>query len=196
VVVLRPVFIVREVSQNGNVLSRRKVTVSGNFVEMGRMLCNLSQTVPGGGEYEERLRAWVARQLETRGAGAALARYLKRPASWVTKYATAERDADFDTSIKMAKFFEASMASIVGEIPLPEVQPMPKESPLLRAMVRVFKMLDEKQQKALLGVARVYASERQPVPAAVPMHGKPGSTSPIRGASPRRAGQGNKGRGS
>lgn len=73
-----------------------------------------------GGKREERLRAWVNRRLKIRGTGAALARHLKRPSSWMTNYSTGARDADLDTAIEIGRFFQVPLPIIVGEEPLPE----------------------------------------------------------------------------
>jgi hypothetical protein len=113
------------VSPRGGLLSKREASVNSKlhaaaiYVNGKKLLGILPSRMPGGAR-EERLRAWVSKRLKRRGVSAALARHLDRHQSWVTMYSAAERDADFDTCIQIAEFFRVTLASIVGEVELPD----------------------------------------------------------------------------
>lgn len=72
-----------------------------------------------GGRVEERVRAWVRRRTQERGARARLAEHLHRERAWVTKYINSQVDADLDTTLAIAQFFDVAPAALFGTAPLP-----------------------------------------------------------------------------
>jgi hypothetical protein len=97
----------------------RKLLDRAIYLNEKELLGILPARMPGGTR-EERLRTWVSKRLQRRGVGAALARHLGKPQAWVTMYSARARDADLDTSIKIAEFFNVPLAAIVGEVDLPD----------------------------------------------------------------------------
>ena len=91
------------------------------FTETGPKRPDILRVMPGG-VLEERLRKWVQGRLKRgeRGTASRLAEWLGRDRSWVTLYSAAAVDADLDTTVRMAAFFKVSLASIIGEAPLPD----------------------------------------------------------------------------
>jgi hypothetical protein len=117
--------------------------------------------MPGGAK-EERLRAWVRQRLQERGVSVRLAKALGRRAPWVTMYSSGATDADFDTSIKIAAFFRLSLAAIVGEEPLPPIEPVQKIPADIGRAVTALKTLKRGQRAPLIAYVRHYAALRQP----------------------------------
>lgn len=109
-----------------------------------------------GGPKEERLRQWVGKRLaRERGLASALARHLGRANSWITVYVNGERDADLDTSIAIAHFFNLTLEEIVGNDPLPKGQmPRPKVGAALRELTLLVPDLDDEQLQLTLQFVR------------------------------------------
>jgi hypothetical protein len=81
--------------------------------------------VPGG-LLEERLRTWVRAHSVKRGVKTRLAEHLDRDPEWVSMYLKGIRDADFDTTVAMLKFFgvsgDAVLRDALPELPADDVE--------------------------------------------------------------------------
>lgn len=110
----------------------------------------------------ERLRAFVRDRvrregrLYERGVGAALAKHLQKPSSWVSEYTDPNpppgkfRTADLDTAAAMCEFFQVTLNDFAKGQPATATLRAVRPAKYVRRAVRLLELMSEKGQREVV----------------------------------------------